>query len=80
MILTMKASWENFEKLILIPIGAGPVQVKEMRRAFYSGADVMLENIGNISKLPSEADGEAAIKALNDELAEFNRQVQEGEA
>lgn len=67
----LQQGWQSFSDMVM-PKNAPPVQVKEMRRAFYAGAGIML----NITKQLgdeeiSEDAGVRALEGLEQEIKEF---------
>ena len=67
----LQQSWQSYSKAVM-PNNAPPIQVQEMRRAFYAGATAMLD----ITKLLGEEDvseetGVAALEALQQEIVDF---------
>ena len=66
---TISEKWELFQSEV-IPKSAGPIQLREMKLAFYSGAFAFLamqkEIIGNPSL--SEDAGIALLEAWQDEI------------
>lgn len=77
---TIKEAWESLESMILQ--NAGPVQKKEMRRAFYAGAQaflgILLNHLDdNNSDEVTEMDM-SLMDSLHDELKQFAQDLQEG--
>lgn len=76
---TIQEQWESFRKAV-IPPTAGPVQVQEMRRAFYAGAEAMWRiNMAIGEDSVSEDGGVAILEGVNQEIRQFVEQVQRGE-
>ncbi len=78
---TIAEQWRAFEELILAPSGAPPIQVKEMRRAFYSGFEAALRvewAIGDESISEEAAMG--ILTGLREEAMLFAKQIAQGEA
>ena len=77
---TMAGQWEDMRRLLLAD--AHPVQVQEMRRAFYAGGQALLGLImSNLDpgEEPTDADL-ARMDQLEAELMQFGRDVAEGRA
>lgn len=75
-------AWARFDAHILDPINASQIQRVETRRAFYAGALSLHTGIMNGI---SQADGvteqdEALMEGLEQELAQFARDLAEGRA
>lgn len=70
-------AWAIYEALILDPVGAGDVQRREMRRAFYSGVDWSLKCVLNASA--DEQAGETLFSTFMRESAEFAAALRRGE-
>lgn len=73
--------WTSF-RVTVMPPTAGPVQVQEMRRAFYAGAQGLLGTILRVldpGEEPTEADL-LQMGAIADELSEFALKVGKGAA
>lgn len=74
-------SWTSFRLAVIAP-DAGPLQIQEMRRAFYAGAQgllgTILRGLGPEDE-PTEADL-LQMGAITDELSEFALKVARGEA
>ena len=72
---TIKEHWESFEKLV-IHKEAGADQRKEMRNAFYDGAQSTLFGIREVSDSNvSEDAGAHIIEGYNQELSDFVKQI-----
>lgn len=75
---TIQEKWELFHSRV-IPITAPDVQVREMRRAFYSGVEAMLQIQWEIGGPDiSESAGIAMIEGIHDECRRFADEVAEG--
>lgn len=77
---TIQNQWQHFEDLVM-PKNAPAIQKREMRRAFYAGAEAVLRlqfNIGDSSV--SEDAGVAMIKGMHDECILFATQIAAGDA
>ena len=77
---TILEQWNLFEELV-VPKHANQVQRKEMRRAFYAGAEGMMRiewQIGDESI--SESAGVAILEGCRDELQMFGMHVLNGYA
>jgi hypothetical protein len=77
---TIQSKWELFERLV-IPKDAPEIQRKEMRRAFYAGAEAILQLqfvIGEESI--SEDAAMAMLTGLHSECAQFGQQIASGHA
>ena len=72
--------WESYQREILMPAGAGQVQVQELRRAFYAGVlslkTVLTTNVST-GKEVKPADM-LLIEEIDAELEEFYEDVKEG--
>jgi hypothetical protein len=78
---TIAAGWSSFEQSIFGP-EVGAVQRREMRRAFYAGANVLLGTIVAMLE-PGEQETEADLQRmddLNNELKRFAEDLREGRA
>jgi hypothetical protein len=80
--LLVKAEWETFRRDV-IPAGAPPVQIQEMRRAFYAGAHAIFQLLLRIMDPASEeptAGDLMAVTHIDRELKEFVTAVLQGKA
>jgi hypothetical protein len=79
---TIASEWEEFERAILAPANAGPTQVRETRRGFYAGAQVMLSLVLSQVSAGDEVtpEDEALMERIDAELKEFARAIERGEA
>ncbi len=68
--------WRSYQATVLG--GAGPVQVRECRRAFYAGAAAFSAAIAQPG--PDPVRNVDRLSLMLDELAEFPRAVEEGRA
>jgi len=75
---TLAQEAEAFE-LAVMPTGAGPVQRQEMVRSFYAGCNCLLNLLHEVAGLPEE-EGVAVLNSYRDEIEEFVRKIQRGEA
>lgn len=78
---TVAQAWGDY-RLLVVPKTAGPAQIKELKRAFYAGAESLLVQILNgLSPGPDDqpSDGHY-ISALHAELLAFARECKEGRA
>ena len=74
------AQFESFRKDI-IPAAASPVQVQEMRRAFYAGAQSMMTVFRVVgTDRVSEEEGESILVDADQELRQFVKDLLEGKA
>jgi hypothetical protein len=72
---TVQEHWESFEKLV-INKNAGATQRKEMRNAFYAGAQSTLLGIMEVgASNVSEEAGAHIIEGYNQELSEFAKRI-----
>jgi len=72
---TIKDQWGSFERLVL-PVDAPPIQVQEMRRAFYGGAQIMLLALMEIGDNDvSEEAGANIIEGYSQEMSEFSKRI-----
>lgn len=74
--LSIAAKWEGFEKAILDPINASPMQRLEMKKAFYGGAlsvTHLMSQAADLTPNTEEADDECSVlfQSLHDECLEF---------
>lgn len=77
--MSMAEVWDSYRAEVIDP-RAGPAQITETRRAFYSGAWAMLlmfERVGEPDY--SQAQAYHAIDRVKDELLRFKDQVGEGD-
>lgn len=77
---TIQEQWNSFVALV-VPKDAPPAQQKEMRRAFYAGAEAMARiqfAVGD--KAMSEDAGIQVLEGCHDELRRFAHQVAQGKA
>lgn len=68
--------WSDFRQRVISPL-APPVQVSEMRLAFYAGFKAMLDAEIEISNTESEAAGIALFESLFREAENFPRRRNE---
>lgn len=77
----MAEQWDQFARSVL-PANCGPVQKKEMRRAFYAGAQSILfrvlESFAPEGE-PTEEDLQI-MQGVHEELQEFAKLVSQGRA
>jgi len=75
----MAEQWNQFSRSVL-PLATSPLQRREMRRAFYAGAQAILFRV--IAALGTESEPTAEdlriMQDVSDELEEFARQVKAG--
>jgi hypothetical protein len=71
--------WDGFRAGV-VPADASPVQVREMRRAFYAGAWVALNAVKIVCDEHGgdEAAALAEMRKLFDECVQFAKSVREG--
>ena len=78
---TLAAQWASYDRNVL-PATAGDVQRKETRRAFYAGAQALVEvlthGISDAAELTTDDD--ALMASVDAELQQFIRDVKEGRA
>jgi hypothetical protein len=75
---TLQQHWESFSKIV-IPEQASLIQVIEMKRAFYAGAQSFNAAQHNATnKNISENAGIEILKGLEDELIRFAIEVENG--
>ena len=80
-VFTLAAAWTTFEQSVFSP-EIGPIQRREMRRAFYCGAQELFATILRMLE-PGEEATEADLTKmddLNDELERFATDLKEGRA
>jgi hypothetical protein len=67
--------WESF-KAAVMPPDAPPVQIQEMRRAFFAGAWLLLTEMrAYMTDDVSEEQGVAFLEGLKSEMERFQHQV-----
>jgi hypothetical protein len=78
---TIEQGWDDYRRAV-IPREAGVVQIQEMRRAFYAGAEsLMVQIINGLSPGPESTPGDVDyLSALNVELHNFAEAVKKGMA
>lgn len=77
---TLADAWAEFESLVL-PGDASAVQRREMRRAYYGGAWVVLCLLDTISDPSvSEASGLRLVEGVREEIVRFKAEVLSGRA
>jgi hypothetical protein len=78
---TVHDAWASY-RAIVIPTDAGHAQVKECRRAFYAGAEMLLvEIMRGLSPGPdSTQSDEDYLGGLHQELLQFAADVKSGRA
>jgi hypothetical protein len=72
----IEANWIGYRALV-VPRGAGPVQVEECRRAFFAGAQALFASIMTVldpGAEPTETDLKR-MDAISDELRAFAASV-----
>ena len=74
-------AWTEYRRKEL-PVGAGPTQVKECRRAFYAGAEMLIQSImhGLSAGPESSPEDEGMLESIHHELLVFADMVKEGRA
>lgn len=76
---TMSRLWSDVLRDIIEPAHAGPDQIRECKRMFYLGAQmVMLENLKVSAPEVSEEEGVARFEAIRQELDTFYLEMEEG--
>lgn len=79
MLKTIAEQWSEFEKTVLDPMGAGPTQRQEMRRAFYAGVSFMLDqNLAIGDDGVDEDDGVKHLASIHAELDVFYLKLKTG--
>ncbi len=77
---TVQEKWDSFS-LLVVPKDASPVQRQEMRRAFYAGAEAMMQIQWAVGAEDiSEDAGIHILEGCRSELQGFVEQVVAGEA
>lgn len=77
---TIRKQWDIFNTTV-IPADAPAIQRKEMRRAFYAGAEALLRiNFEIGGENVSEDQGMTILNGLNEECFDFAKQVAAGKA
>jgi hypothetical protein len=74
---TLADQWDSF-RLLVVPADAGATQVREMRRAFYAGAEAMRATLMSVPD--GDVEEMAACDAIQAELERFALDVREGRA
>jgi len=79
---TMAEQWAEFALTILTPIELAPgdTQYIETRRAFYQGANAMLDMVKQISDRYPEAEACAKLDAIALEFHRFEQDLRNGRA
>lgn len=77
---TINDRWKYFESKILDPINAGPTQRQEMKRAFFSGANEVLDIMTREITELSDEDGVKEISRLYRQLEGFGEAIKLGVA
>ncbi len=79
---TIAQRWAEFEAAILDPIGAGDLQRKETRRAFYAGFQASLTAGIEMAEESGDDDeaGVLMIAALHEECLQFSGEIAMGRA
>jgi hypothetical protein len=69
--------WDQFLRQVLIPAGAGEVQIEETRRAFYQGAGALFFILnGDMSEGGEVTQRDLAlVQDVHDEIEEFTREL-----
>ena len=77
--LLILEGWNSYRRSVLEPAGAGPVQVKECRYAFYAGSMMLFQAIMNILEPGSEPTDKdlAQMQAIDDEIHAYGEQMKE---
>jgi hypothetical protein len=71
----VEALWLSFEKNV-IPVTASDIQRKEMRRAFYSGAWALLQEMKRLGEDDiSEEVGADILEAVDAECCDFMNRI-----
>lgn len=76
------AQWNQFRAMVM-PHDAPPVQVMEMKRAFYAGAECALNRLASEMSSGDSLDDpndERVLQEVNQEFQEFAEDVQNGRA
>ena len=73
---TVQEQWGSFQTMV-IPENAPPVQIQEMKRAFYGGVEAMMRIQFNIADLSEDA-GVAILEETRKELNQFVADVISG--
>jgi len=77
--VTVAQAWDDYHEIV-IPQNAGPLQVRECKRAFYAGAESLMVTIshGLSEALEVRQEDVEHLVALQAELMAFARDVGEG--
>jgi hypothetical protein len=76
--MTIKEKWKEFRKKV-ISESAPPLQVLEMRRAFYAGVTAMMHVNASIW-LEDEEEAIGMLESIDRELKEFTKDILKGVA
>jgi hypothetical protein len=78
---SLAAAWESFRARV-IPKDAGPVQLQEMRRAFYAGAWALHTSMNAIALNPEVPEDTATqlLESLVVEMEQFQADITAGRA
>lgn len=71
---TLLEAWQSFERHV-VPAGASAIQREECRRAFYAGAVGLRKLIDDAVEPLDEAENQARLQALDDELNAFPKDL-----
>ena len=67
----IKEQWEDFYDQVLKPVRPSTIQVKEMRRAFYAGAEALCRITFDIAAIKDNNVCEEEMQGLDTELVAF---------
>lgn len=75
-------AWNSYYEKVLVPVGAGRVQIIECRRAFYAGANALFGGIFENLTPGSEAEpaDEQMLSDYQDEIEAFGEDIKAGRA
>jgi hypothetical protein len=75
------SGWRSYAEHVL-PAGAPKVQTQETKRAFYAGAGILFDALTNAvgPDTVSEDDGMEIMRAVDQEIQAFLRDVKNGRA
>jgi hypothetical protein len=77
------AAWRNY-RIQVMALDAPAIQARECRRAYYAGASallgLLLEGVGEDPDEPATLDEIALMEAIHQELQQFARAIEAGNA
>jgi hypothetical protein len=78
---TVRDAWNDYREKVL-PFTAPPIQIRECRRSFYAGAEMLMcEILNGLDPSPGATQSDIDyIATLHEELLRFARDVERGMA